>query len=151
MSLSDLPPFAAWCHCGSRSGFEVAFLSAPPDRRAEGDTAAVEVAGAWAVHYAIEFDDCWVTRTARVSGRSATGQHALELESDGRGRWRIDGRAAAYLDGCCDVDLEASCLTNASPVLRLGLEVGQTAAAPAAYVRALDLGVERLEQNYTRL
>lgn len=127
------------------------FLSGAPDERVEGDTAAVEVDDAWAVHYAIEVDDGWITRRARVTGRSAIGRHEVELDSDGHGHWRVDGRPAAYLDGCLDVDLESSCLTNALPVRRLGLEAGQSADAPAAYVRALDLSVERLEQHYTRL
>lgn len=34
---------------------------------------------------------------------------------------------------------------------RLGLRVGQSVEAPAAYVRALDLRVERLEQTYMRV
>lgn len=63
----------------------------------------------------------------------------------------IDGGAASHLDGCLDVDLESSSLTNAFPVHRLGLEVGQAAEAPAAYVRALDPEVQRLEQRYVRL
>jgi hypothetical protein len=149
--LIDLPRFAAWRHCESRSGFEVVFLSGPPDRRLEGDTAAVEAGDAWAVHYIVELDDGWMTKSARVTGRSPVGRHAVKLETDGRGRWRIDGRPAAHLDGCLDVDLESSCLTNALPVHRLALDVGQGAEAPAAYVRAPDLRVERLEQRYTRL
>lgn len=75
----------------------------------------------------------------------------MTLRSDGAGRWRIDGRPAPHLDGCLDVDLESSSLTNAFPVHRLGLPVGEHAGAPAAYVRALDLSVERLDQRYTRL
>ena len=55
------------------------------------------------------------------------------------------------MDGCLDVDLESSSLTNAFPVERLGLDIGETAPAPAAYVRAADLSVERLEQRYVRL
>ncbi len=54
------------------------------------------------------------------------------------------------LAGCQDVDLEASAFTNAFPVNRLGLDVGQRAEAPAAWVRAVDLSVERLEQSYAR-
>ena len=42
-------------------------------------------------------------------------------------------------------------MTNALPVHRMELGVGHRAAAPAAYVRALDLSVERLEQAYVRL
>ena len=73
------------------------------------------------------------------------------IEADGTGSGWIDGHSAPALQGCLDVDLESSCLTNAFPVHRLGLRIGQSAAAPAAYVRALDLRVERLEQHHTRL
>ena len=37
------------------------------------------------------------------------------------------------------------------PVRRLRMRVGHTHQAPAVYVRALDLAVERLEQDYTRV
>jgi hypothetical protein len=59
--------------------------------------------------------------------------------------------AAPHLDGCLDVDLEASAMTNALPVHRLDLATGERAQAPAAYVRAPDLSVERLEQQYLRM
>ena len=148
---SNLPRYAAWQHRGAREGFEVVFLHAGADGyRLEGYTAAVEDGEAWAVHYVIMLDSAWATRSARVSGRSATGGHELTLEGDGTGRWRIKGTAAPHLDGCVDVDLESSSFTNALPVRRLGLEVGEEADAPAAYVRALELGVERLEQRYVR-
>lgn len=86
-----------------------------------------------------------------MTGRSASGRRETTLESDGSGRWRLDGEACPQLDGCFDVDLESSSCTNALPVHRLALAVGQRAEAPAAYVRALDLSVERLEQAYARL
>jgi uncharacterized protein len=52
------------------------------------------------------------------------------LETDGDGRWRINGVAAPALDACLDVDLESSALTNAFRMHRLGLEIG--AQAPGA-------------------
>jgi hypothetical protein len=111
----------------------------------------VEAGAAWSVAYAIELDAAWVTRTARVHGRSAAGAGSVTLVADGAGSWEVDGRARPELDGCFDVDLESSALTNAFPVRRLGLEIGEAADAPAAYVRALGLAVERLEQRYRRL
>jgi uncharacterized protein len=140
--------FAAWQHRGARDGFEVLFLRAG---RAEGDTAAVEDGEAWSVRYDISLDAEWRTRGARISGRAAGGSRDLHLEADGDGHWRIDGRPAPHLDGCLDVDLESSAFTNALPVQRLELQVGERAHAPAAYVRARDLAVERLEQSYLRL
>jgi hypothetical protein len=140
--------FAAWQHRGARAGFEVVFLR---PSHAEGDTTAVEDGEAWAVHYDITLDASWRTHGARIIGRAASGRHDLSLEADGTGQWRIDGAAAPHLDGCLDVDLESSAFTNALPVHRLALEIGQQADAPAAYVRARDLTVERLEQSYLRL
>ncbi len=93
----------------------------------------------------------WLTRSAVVSGRSASGAQELRLEAVGAGRWLLNGAVAPQLDGCLDVYLESSALTNAFPVDRLGLDIGQEGDAPAAYVRALDLSVERLEQRYVRL
>src|SRR5690349_6941622 len=145
--FADLPASAAWEHAGSRRGFEVAVFAA----RLEGTTTAVESSEVWTVEYAITLDAQWRTVSARITGRSAAGAREAFLESDGRGRWHVDGDHLAALDGCFDVDLESSALTNAFPVHRLGLQIGEEADAPAAYVRALDLRVERLEQQYKRL
>ena len=112
---------------------------------------AVEDRQAWAVSYAIELDAGWGTRSALVRSRSESGQREVHIEADGAGGWRADGAPAGHLDGCLDVDLEASAFTNALPAHRLSLDPGHETAAPAAYVRASDLRVERLEQRYARL
>jgi hypothetical protein len=75
----------------------------------------------------------------------------VTLLGNGSGRWSVDGRAAPELDGCLDVDLEASAFTNALPIRRLRLAEGADADAPAAWVRAPTLIVERLEQRYRRV
>ena len=152
MAFLDPPRFAAWRHRDARDGFEVMFPRPVGDGyRIDGQTAAVEDGEAWAVEYAISLDEHWMTRSAHVIAQSAGGRREVTLEADGMGRWRIDGEPASGLDGCLDVDLESSSFTNALPVHRLALEVGQDAEAPAAYVRALDLSVERLEQRYVRI
>jgi hypothetical protein len=117
----------------------------------EGTTAAVEEARTWVVTYSIRLDAGWVTRDARIMARTVTGSRETFLRSDGTRRWLINGVLAAHLDGCLDVDLESSAMTNTLPVHRLGLPEGGQADAPAAYVRALDLRVDRLEQTYRRI
>jgi uncharacterized protein len=146
------PPSAAWAHQDARSGFEVVFFEPTHDGHLlTGCTTAVEDKSSWIVGYEIRIDAAWRTRSARVTGRSSAGSRTVLLEMDGGGRWRIDGQPAPHLAGCLDVDLESSALTNALPVHRLTLATGATAQAPAAYVRALDLSVERLEQQYARI
>jgi hypothetical protein len=105
----------------------------------------------WAVQYTIVVDDRWRTRSARVTGRSETGAHAVVLEADGEGHWLVDGVPRPDLDGCLDVDLEASACTNTLPLHRLAPAVARAVDSPAAYVRATDLAVERLDQRYTRV
>jgi uncharacterized protein len=145
------PPAAAWQHRDARVGFEVAYFHRVGDGfHVEGSTTAVEAGQAWAVDYEIWLDATWTTREARITGLSASGRSFTTLRADGAGHWQVDGQDAPHLDGCLDVDLESSALTNALPVHRLGLAVGERAAAPAAFVRALGQGAERLEQTYLR-
>jgi hypothetical protein len=152
MTSNSPPSFAAWRHRDARDGFEVVFLDAASDRsRFDGGTTAVEGGEAWAVQYVVDLAHDWTTRSARVVSRAAAGRREVRLDADGAGRWTIDGAAAPALDGCLDVDLESSALTNAFPVHRLGLAIGLRADVPAAYVRVPDLRVERLEQRYVRL
>jgi uncharacterized protein len=148
----NLPATAAWRHLGARAGFEVLFLCHANDRYyLDGHVTAVEDGEAWGIRYTLTLDSNWATSSAHVVCRSALGENDVRLERDAAGMWRVDGEPMAQLAGCLDVDLEASACTNALPVNRLKLEVGQAAEAPAVYVRTRDLGVERLEQSYTRL
>jgi len=151
VSFAPLPATAAWHHQGARSGFEVVYFGANGDGlRIEGWTTAIEDGATWAVEYLIEVDADRATRSARIGGRSTEGLRSTLLETDGAGHWLVDGEPAPHLDGCLEVNLEASAMTNALPVRRMALPVAAAAAAPAAYVRAVGLAVERLEQTYAR-
>lgn len=151
-TFGDLPRQAAWRHQEARDGFEVVFFASSQDGyRITGHTAAVEDGQAWTVSYELHVGADWSTRTAKVRGASAAGERHVTIESAGSGHWLVDGVAAPELAGCYDVDLESSAMTNAFPVRRLRLEIGQAADAPAVYVCAADLRAERLEQRYSRL
>ena len=150
--FENLPAAAAWRHETTRDGFEVVYL----DERADGITftgeAALILDGA-PLHagYVVELDAAWRTRRAHVRARWPGGSLETLVETDGAGSWRVDGAPAPQLDGILDVDLEASAVTNALPVHRLELGIGVETPAPAAWVRAHDATVERLEQTYTRV
>jgi hypothetical protein len=144
VTFDDPPPSAAWRHEGAREGFETVFIR--PTRRGwrfRGHTTAVEDGQPWAVRYDIGLDRSWRTRTARVWTSTVQGVHHRSLHCDPSGRWDVDGRYDPDLDGCLDVDLEASACTNTFPVHR------EVSDAPAAYVRIAG-DVERLEQTYTQ-
>ncbi|WP_405491169.1 putative glycolipid-binding domain-containing protein [Nocardia sp. NBC_00511] len=150
-SFDALPQVAAWRHRGARSGFEVAFFEENPwGMRARGTTTATEDGVSWVVDYIVQVDSSWRTRSARITGRSAAGTRVIEVEADGAGGWRIDGAVAPHLQGCLDLDLESSAMTNTFPIHRLRPAPETQVSAPAAYVRADGLSVQRLEQTYYR-
>ncbi|MGC1166628.1 MAG: putative glycolipid-binding domain-containing protein [Solirubrobacterales bacterium] len=145
--FADLPAFAAWRFVTAVDGFEIVY--AEPGRL-RGHSCAVEDGEAYAVRYEIALDERWRTREARVASDTVAGPHETVLISDGAGSWTVDGEPAPQLDGLIDVDLEASACTNTLPVHRLPLPLDEVTEAPAAYVRALDLSVTRLDQTYRR-
>lgn len=148
----DLPPACAWRHDGSgRAGFEVCYPRLGDGVVLQGQTNAVADGDAWVVRYAIVVDRSWSTASAVVHRESAAADINADLVRDRSGRWSVDGRERPDLDGCVDLDLESSACTNTLPVHRLRLAIGQSADAPAAFVRADDLRVERLDQRYERL
>lgn len=153
MLHSGLPHQAAWRHGPSREALEVAFLTPHHDGLLiDGRTVAVEDGAAWAVRYHIELDADWGTRHAVITTFAGTDgdERMTTLDHDGTGLWRVDGLPAHQLDGCLDVDFEASALTNAFPVRRATPAVGDELDAPAAYVRVAAVAPAKLAQTYRR-
>ena len=147
--FAPLPAVAAWQLIEAHEGFEVAHLTPGVDAiRFSGTSVGVEDGQAWSFRYDLEIGAGWHADGGSV--HSADGGR-LTLESDGPGRWLVDGAHDPALDGCLDIDLEGSALTNTAPVHRLDLGVGDEAPAPAVYVRTNTLAVERLDQTYRRL
>jgi len=93
----------------------------------------------------------WVTRRVEVRSVSTVGEAQRRLKvSDGH--WTVDGAARPDLDGCVDVDVAATPLTNTFPIRRLAhLAVGRSVTSAVASVDVPALGVTRVEQTYERL
>ena len=130
---------AAWRHLDARVGFEVVFLRATTRRLSargalDGGRGREGLGDPLRAH---RRRGAGSTRSAYIVGRSALGvRRGAGSRETGPVAWWVDGERAPHLDGCLEVDLEASAFTNALPVHRLGLDVGRRADAPAAYVRA---------------
>lgn len=103
------------------------------------------------VDYALDCDRRWRTRVLTVTQVHGGRRRRLRLDHDGDGAWTRNGRPAPTLDGCTDVDLGVSPITNALPVNRLGLAVGASGEIRAAWVRLPSLEVAPARQSYARL
>ena len=150
MRLTTPPSAASWSHQGAQVGCEIAyFVDLSAGYRLTGHTAATGSAALWSVGYDVVVDRSWRTVTVQASNLTIAGMKALTLVRDVDDRWTVNGEMRPDLDGCVDVDFESSAVTNTLPIHRLDFIVGSGVDVPAAFVRADDLRVERLEQRYT--
>lgn len=147
--FSSLPSVGAWQLLGAYNGFEVAqFATSAKGTTITGTTLGDEDGTAWNLQYTIDVDESWRAIHAVIESKNG---RRLKVQTDGDGRWAINGKHEPRLDGCLDIDLEGSVVTNTLPVHRLALAVGQRGDSSAVYVRVKELVVERLEQTYQRL
>jgi uncharacterized protein len=98
--------------------------------------------------YHVKLDALWHTKEVRL--RTTSG-HALHLECDGRRHWRENGKDRPDLQGCIDVDIQATPLTNTLPIRRLDLETGERMDIRLCYIDVPDLTASSANQRYTAL
>lgn len=102
------------------------------------------------VDYVIECGADWQTRGVEV--RQVLGEKItiLTLTADG-GKWHRNGIPEPELEGCTDIDLGISPSTNALPINRLYIPVGESREIRAAWVQFPQCTVETAQQSYERL
>jgi hypothetical protein len=118
--------------------------------RLTGEVAAEEVGVAASLHYRIDCDASWVTRSTLVEGEVGGRAVHIVLPADGDGGCSGDAAPIPDLDGALDIDLGFTPATNTLPIRRLALGVGESRAVRSAWLRFPDVRLEPLEQTYTR-
>jgi hypothetical protein len=98
--------------------------------------------------YRLRLDSSWRTRDAHL--RTTSGR-ALHLESNGQGAWTENGRSRPDLQGCIDIDIQATPLTNTLPIRRLAWTAGESLDIRLCYVEVPGLAVLPQDQRYTAL
>ncbi|MGO4572919.1 putative glycolipid-binding domain-containing protein [Microvirga sp. 2TAF3] len=96
--------------------------------------------------YRLKVDSAWRMREARL--RSVSGR-ALHLETNGQGTWRENGVEQPALQGCIDIDIQASPITNTLPIRRLDPKQDESAEIRLCYIEVPSLKVSPREQRYT--
>lgn len=100
--------------------------------------------------YLIVCDLSWNTLRGSVSGWVGNESVNIELSVNSH-RWQLNGTNISATDGCIDLDLNFSPVTNTLPIRRLNLEVGEQAEVKAAWLRFPTFELEPLSQVYTRV
>lgn len=103
--------------------------------------------------YTLIVDKVWRTLEVRLMMEERPGQMgALHLLASGDGTWTdVDGNRIAELDGCTDVDIQWSPLTNTLPIRRLQLQPGQEQEIRVVYLSLPGLETHVVGQRYERV
>jgi len=102
-----------------------------------------------AAEYRLILDPHWVTVRLEAAWGLGPARTWLTLDRIGT-RWRANGTPRPDLDGCIDVDIRWTPLTNTLPIRRLGLQPGDAREIEVAWVGEGDLAVGKNAQRYTR-
>ncbi|HEY9095710.1 MAG TPA: putative glycolipid-binding domain-containing protein, partial [Hydrogenophaga sp.] len=102
--------------------------------------------------YQLKWDTAGCLREADLRVWRDSEVRYLGLRSDGNGRWaKADGQPLPNLDGCIDIDIWPTPLTNSFPLWRSHLRVGERREYRMTWVSAPDLTVAPKPQAYSRL
>ena len=99
------------------------------------------------LQYQLRLDTHWRVREAILQLHDGD---RLVLEADGAGHWQRNGKACPALEGCIDVDIAATPLTNTLPIRRLGLAHGACIDLDVVMVAVPSLQVTCVRQRYLR-
>ncbi len=103
------------------------------------------------VHYIVDCDAVWRTRSVSISQHYGTVQSTLRLDVINQRWWTAEGVEIPQLHWLIDIDLSVTPATNTLPLRRLALAVGQRAELTAAWLRFPTLTIEPMTQVYERL
>jgi len=101
------------------------------------------------VDYDVRCDAAFRVTGLTISVTESSGRAELVLAADGDGHWQAGGTARPDLDGCIDLDIDCTPLTNTLPIRRLDWSAGQAHDLDVVYVSVPDLSVSRARQRYT--
>jgi hypothetical protein len=108
---------------------------------------------AYRVRYRTRIDSAWQTRSIWVDVEDPDGtRRTVALIGDGQGNWTdTAGEPRLDLEGCIDIDIEATPFTNTLPIRRLGIQEGQVEPISVVYFSIPSLDVAPEIQRYTGL
>jgi len=101
--------------------------------------------------YTIDWDARRHVRAVRLESLHRGHTRSLSLTSDGAGHWHNgEGLELPQLNGCIDIDIWPTPLTNSLPIWRSDLKVGERREFQMAWIAAPELTVEPKPQAYAR-
>jgi len=102
------------------------------------------------VAYHLYANPQWETERLEFMYQLRNSVKKVHLRSDTKGRWWLNDKPAPQFEGCVDVDITLTCLTNTLPIRRLDFTRERTHEIKVVYINVLEETVSPVSQQYTR-
>lgn len=117
---------------------------------ASGVVLGLSDAGPYRLNYKIKIESNFQARKVMLEVNGIDGTYSRMLRTDGIGHWRDEtGAMLAELNGCVDVDIQATPFTNLLPIRRLKQKAGQQNEIGVIYIEVPSLIISKARQRYT--
>ena len=103
------------------------------------------------VKYVINLNQSWQVYFCCVESQFNNRVKSFEFSKDQNQKWSLNGKYQPEFDGCMDVDIPLTPLTNSLPINRLGLNDGQEEKIDVIYIDLLDENIRPVKQKYKRI
>jgi hypothetical protein len=103
------------------------------------------------VTYKVLCDLAWRTREVTIQQCEKFEYSKLKLAVNAESWSEADRGPLSEITDCIDVDIELTPATNALPINRLNLAIGESGEIQAAWIRLPSLRIVRAHQRYQRL
>jgi uncharacterized protein len=103
------------------------------------------------VDYQIKTNQQWETLFAELKSQHSNERKHIILDSDGKGNWYLNGKAAAQFNGCIDVDIPLTPFTNTLPIKRLNWVSGEAQQIAVVYLDLLENQIRVVKQKYAQI
>lgn len=139
-----------WSNAGKGPGLEHLVLR---DQTADSVVLAIGDDGQpFRLTYRLVWDSAFRLREAHLVSFISGERRTLELRADGQGSWwQADGAALPTLEGCIDIDIWPTPLTNSLPIWRSSMAVAERREFRMAWISAPEMTVASKPQAYTCL
>lgn len=132
-------------------GYEATrLIEGAEEQRIEGTAVFANEGVPCRLEYQIQVDRGWRTRDVQVNGWVGTEPVDINIVVDEAQTWMLNGETIDAAQGCIDIDLNFSPVTNLLPIRRYALAIGEEVAVTAAWLRFPSFKLEPLDQIYRR-
>jgi len=103
------------------------------------------------VDYFIRLNSSWETTYFEIESRHSNQGIRFVFESTGAGTWMANGNVLPEFEGCMDIDIPLTPLTNTLPINRLNLKPWEEAEIQVLYLDLLRQEIKPVRQKYARV